>query len=181
MKLRAISSAGIGFMMLVGCSNANTNNDENAQNNASNTESIHYETDNEHADRLGERDKSIGERGGYPQSDQSGTNASNGQQGNFTDNFVNEESDKIYQRLINYREIKQAQIAITDDKVIVALMLNDYNDQNVRDLVVKEVKKVEPNKEIVIYTDDIHWNRVKNMNSRGSTNGHANQPGGEND
>ncbi|MEN1969278.1 YhcN/YlaJ family sporulation lipoprotein [Lentibacillus sp. N15] len=173
MKLKMVGVAGVSLLMLFGCSNNNANKD---QHNDSDTQPIHYETDHEHAKRLGTTDRSIGDRGGYPQSDQSGTNASNGQQGTYSDNFVNQESEQIYQRLINYKQIKQAQIAITEDKVIVGLMLNDYKEEHVRDLVVKEVKKVEPDKEVVIYTDNIHWNRMKNMNARGTTNGHANDP-----
>ncbi|MEW9675883.1 YhcN/YlaJ family sporulation lipoprotein [Lentibacillus sp. L22] len=176
MKQSVIGITGLSLLLLFGCSNTNTDNNGTAQNDNPKTQSINYETNHERNDRLGINDQSIGDRGGYPQNDQSGTNASNGHKGKYSDNYVNEKSDQIYQRLINYREIKQAQVAIADDKVIVALMLNDYNDQNVRDLVVNEVKKVEPDKEVVIYTDDIHWNRVQNMKARGSTDGHANGP-----
>ncbi|WP_158701706.1 YhcN/YlaJ family sporulation lipoprotein [Lentibacillus sp. Marseille-P4043] len=143
--------------LLVGCTNSN----EDAQSDDLNTQSVNYETDNEQESRLGERD----DKDGYPQSDQSDTNAAKGNR-NYSDIFVNDESDKIYNQLIKRKEIKQAQVASVDDKVVVAVMLNDHTDHNIRDMIEQETQKIVPNKQIVVYTDDIHWDRVNNLKAR---------------
>src|SRR5699024_9616532 len=142
-----------------------------------NTQPMHYETDKEQQERHNERPETIGDRGGYPQSDQRDTNASEDRDGRTTDPYVNEATEKIYDQISDFKEIKQAQVTATDQKVIVALMLNDYNEETVRDKIVKEVEKVDPDKEVVIYTDDIHWNRMRNARSRlKSPDGSANGP-----
>lgn len=177
MKTKAIGIAGLSLLILFGCSNTNDTGQNAEQDNHSETQPIHYETDKEQRERQNERPQSIGDLGGYPQSDQRDTNASEGRHEDFSDPYVNEATGKIYDRISRFKEIKQAQIAATDNKVIVALMLNDYNEENVRDKIVKEVRKIEPDKEVVIYTDDIHWNRVNNMRARlKSSDGHANGP-----
>jgi hypothetical protein len=157
-----------GFItaIMVGCSNNNTNGDAQNNDNDVNTESIHYETNQEQANRLGTNDESTGEKGGRIQSDQSGTNASNGHSGNYQDIFTNEETDKIYSRLIKLKEIKQAQVATTDDRIVVAVMLNRHAGKNIGDKIENETRKVVPNKEVYVYTDDVHWNDVKNLRAR---------------
>lgn len=177
MRLYALGVMGLSLLILFGCTNTNDTDQNAEQENRSDTQPIHYETDEEQRERQNERPETIGDRGGYPQSDQRDTNASESKYENSSDPYINEDSGKIYDRIIRFREIKQAQIAISEDKVMVALMLNDYNEETIRDKIVKEVEKVEPDKEVVIYTDDIHWNRMRNSRSRfKSPDGRANGP-----
>lgn len=176
MKVKAIGIAGLSLLVLFGCSNTNETGQNTGKDN-DDTQPIHYETDKEQQERQNLRPETIGDRGGYPQSDRRDTNASEGKHEDFSDPYVNKETGEIYDRITRFREIKQAQISTTDDKVVVALMLNDYNEENVRDKIVDEVQKVEPNKEVVIYTDDIHWNKMRNSRSRmKKPDGHANRP-----
>lgn len=177
MKTNAIGVIGISLLILFGCSNPNGTEENAEQDHHSDTQPIHYETDKEQQERQNERPETIGDQGGYPQSDQRDTNSSEVRDENATDPYVNESTDKIYDKISQFKEIKQAQVTATDEKVVVALMLNDYDDETVRDKIVKEVKEVEPNKEVVIYTDDIHWNRMRNSRSRlKSPDGRANGP-----
>src|SRR5699024_6517282 len=99
----------------------------------------------------------------------------------FTDPYVNKTTAEIYDQISHFKEIKQAQVTAADDKIVVALMLNDYNEEDVRDKIVNNVRDIVPNKEIVIYTDDVHWNRIKNKRARlKSPDGHANGPSMDN-
>lgn len=182
LKINVIGIVGLSLLILFGCSNPTDTGENAGQDNHPDTQPMHYETDKEKRDRQNERPETIGDRGGYPQSDQRDTNASDNQQENSTDPYVDEATDKIYDKISQFKEIKQAQVTATDEKVIVALMLNDYDEETVRNKIVKEVQKVEPNKEVVIYTDDIHWNRVRNSRSRlKSPDGRANGPSIDNE
>src|SRR5699024_10965307 len=61
--------------------------------------------------------------------------------------------------------------ATTEDRVIVGVMLNKHDkqqtdkDQKKIAEIEKTVQKLEPDKEIIVYTDDAHWNQLKDLNS----------------
>ncbi|WP_404453222.1 YhcN/YlaJ family sporulation lipoprotein [Virgibacillus necropolis] len=162
MKLRY----GLLFVAIVatGCANDESNeakNDEQIQ-----SQTINYETKNEQNDRLGLRDQTIGEKGGYEQSEQKQINRGDKQEGDNTDIFTNEQSKAISDHLRKQRDIKLAQVAVTDEKVVVAVMLDEHNNHEISDDIEKEVRKFEPNKTIVVYTDDNHWDRMSNLKAR---------------
>ncbi|WP_099158639.1 YhcN/YlaJ family sporulation lipoprotein [Virgibacillus ndiopensis] len=164
MNKKILLNTGIIIAFLFGC--ANTNQDENAQDNNVETQPLHYETNEEQKDRQGVKKESVGEKGGYKQSDQKGTNASERNSGNYTDIFTNEETKEIYRHVTGLKEVKNAQIASTEEKVIVAVMLNEHSNHNVQAVIEQEVKKFAPDKTIVVYTDDIYWDRMSNLKSR---------------
>lgn len=158
-------------MLLVACTNTDTGKDTQDSNENSTTQPIHYETEEEQKDRLNTRDQTIGEQGGYPQSDQEGVNSSD-YSGRYSDAFTNEKSEKLSKKIKDRKDIVQAQVASTDDRVIVAVILKEkYTNHNIKDSIESEVREAMPNKEIVVYTDEVYWDQRRNMDSRlGSDN-----------
>ncbi|WP_188453524.1 YhcN/YlaJ family sporulation lipoprotein [Virgibacillus oceani] len=163
MNNKIVLTSGFILVFLFGCSN--TNQDDNAQGNDAETQPMHYETDKGQKD-LGIYDNYVGEKGGYKQSDQKGTNASEGNSGNYTDIFTNEESNEIYRHVTGLKDVKNAQIASTEDKIIVAVMLNEHPNPDIRDVIAQEVQKFVPDKTVVVYTDEIYWDRMSNLKAR---------------
>lgn len=157
------------FFTMVACANDNgANEDAQREIDNKNTQPIHYETNQEKKERLHVRDQTIGEKGGYPQTHQDKANDANNKNG-YTDVFTNEEAQMIAETLQNKREIVQAQVASTDDRIIVGVILQAHAKQkDSAQQIKKEVKKLVPNtdKQIIVYTDDIHWDRMKNLDAR---------------
>ncbi|WP_156291184.1 YhcN/YlaJ family sporulation lipoprotein [Oceanobacillus salinisoli] len=155
-------------IVMIGCTNADNHTQNNSTNNQ--TQPIHYDTRQEHNQRIGIENQSIGEQGGYPQTQQPGVNAGDNENG-YTDPFTNEETEMISSELKKERDIVQAQVASTDDRIIVAVMLREHFNQDVAPVVRDiegRVRQIVPNtdKEIVVYTDDIQWDRLKNLHAR---------------
>ncbi|MBY7143269.1 YhcN/YlaJ family sporulation lipoprotein [Virgibacillus sp. NKC19-3] len=157
-------------MLFVACANTDTDHTQTTNENST-TQPIHYETEEEQNNRLNTRDQTIGDRGGYPQSDQNGVNASDYSNG-YTDEFTDEESEELSKQLKDRKDIVQAQVASTDDRVIVAVILKEkYIDHDIKDSIESEVSEAIPDKEIVVYTDDAYWDQAKNLDARsGSKN-----------
>ncbi|MCG1027919.1 YhcN/YlaJ family sporulation lipoprotein [Virgibacillus halodenitrificans] len=149
----------------IGCSN---NNDESGENKTNpNTQPIHYETDQEQKDRLNYDEPSIGERGGYPQSEQEQVNDAD-YKGGYSDAFTNKEAILLSQELQNKKDIIQAQVAVTDKRIIVGVMQREHTDHFAVNKIESTIREILPNteKEIIVYTDDIHWDRMKNLDAR---------------
>lgn len=151
------------LLLTVACSDVN----EDAQNTREqpNTQPINYETDREQKDRLNIRDKTIGEKGGYPQSEQDGVNASDSHRG-FSDAFTNEESELISKQLKEKKEIVQAQVASTDERIIVGVILSEKSDPEIKKIIQEEVERIVPDKQVTIYTDEVHWDHMKDLDAR---------------
>lgn len=166
MFLLKLRYTGLIFVALLagGCSNDNGQDEASKNNNQPQT--INYETQEEQNQRLDLRDQTIGEKGGYPQTDQDDLNRGDNQTGNNTDIFTNEQSKKIANRLMKRQDIKAAQVAITDDKIVVGVMLNDHSNHNITTGIKKDVRKFEPDKTIVVYTDDNNWDRMSNLKAK---------------
>lgn len=165
--LLKLKYTGLLFAVLLasGCSNDN-NNEASKNNNQPQTDTINYETESEQNERLGLREQSIGEQGGYPQTDQDNLNRGDNTTGNNTDVFTNEQSKKIADLLMKRQDIKAAQVAVTDEKIVIGVMLNDHSDHDITKGIKEDVRKYEPNKTIVVYTDDINWDRKNNLRAR---------------
>lgn len=84
----------------------------------------------------------------------------------YSDAFTNEESIQISKTLEHKHDIMQAQVASTEDRVIVSLILNDHTDHEVTGKLQREIQEMVPDKQIIIYTDDPHWERMKNMDTK---------------
>lgn len=66
------------------------------------------------------------------------------------------------------KEIKQAQVASSDERVVVGVILsNRFEAQSdIAEQIKTSVKEMAPDKTVVVYTDDIHWDRMRNLQSR---------------
>ncbi|CDQ39451.1 YhcN/YlaJ family sporulation lipoprotein [Virgibacillus salexigens] len=155
------------LLVLTACA-TNLNEDvQEEQQQSGNTQPIHYETDQEKTERKYQREQTIGDKGGYPQTHQKKANNANYKNG-YSDAFTNDEAIKLSNKLQNKREIVQAQVASTEKRIIVGVILAEDERQGTANTIKQEVKKIVPDtdKEIVVYTDDVHWDSMKNLDSR---------------
>ncbi|MFD1038604.1 YhcN/YlaJ family sporulation lipoprotein [Virgibacillus byunsanensis] len=165
MYKKSITLLALLLVFTIGCT---PDTDENTQDNTENmnTQPMQYETEKERRQRLNIEDKSIGELGGYPQTQQNGLNESDDETTRFSDEYTNEDSTEISRHLKSRKDIKQAQVAITDDRVIVAVMLDEYVGDDITKTIERDVRKIVSDKEIIIYTDDIYWDHRRNDDAR---------------
>ncbi|MFD1850161.1 YhcN/YlaJ family sporulation lipoprotein [Oceanobacillus bengalensis] len=162
MYLRKLLLVGLIFI-LTACGNDNAESETKQYN----TQPINYDTPLEQDGSLDRQEESIGEKGGYPQSEQRGVNASD-YEGDYTDPFTNDETIFITEELRKDKDIIQAQVASTDDRIIVAVMLREYYNEADTEEIKEKIRRIVPDidKEIIVYTDDIHWNRMKDYDAR---------------
>ncbi|WP_047979710.1 YhcN/YlaJ family sporulation lipoprotein [Ornithinibacillus contaminans] len=156
------------ILVIAGCGNSEEGmNDSNHSDTPNRTQPINYETPKEQENRMGERDKTIGELGGYPQSEQEYVNEGDKNlNAKNEDRYTNEKTLLIAEYLAKRKEIVQAQVAETDDRIIVAVLTENHEYPNLNEIVEQEVRQVEPNKEIVVYTDENYWERMRNLNGK---------------
>ncbi|WP_085991795.1 YhcN/YlaJ family sporulation lipoprotein [Oceanobacillus senegalensis] len=164
LKKKTIFIIGFVLTVAVGC----TNQDENAQTNTDtlDTQPIHYDSKKEHESRNVSPNNPTAEQGRYPKGKQDMMDIGNV---DYQDPFVNEETQRITKELTKNRDIIQAQVASIDDRIIVAVMLRkhfNHDASNDSEAIKKEVEKMVPDKQIIVYTDDIQWDRMKNFNAR---------------
>ncbi|MFS0672929.1 YhcN/YlaJ family sporulation lipoprotein [Ornithinibacillus sp. 179-J 7C1 HS] len=127
---------------------------------------INYETPEEQEERTDNREKTIGELGGYPQSEQEYVNEGDKNLGaSNEDSYTNERTLQISEYLSERKEIVQAQVAETDERIIVAVMTGNKYYPDLQDTIEDEVRQIVSDKEIVVYTDSIWWDRMRNLNS----------------
>ncbi|GAA0442515.1 hypothetical protein GCM10008983_19490 [Lentibacillus halophilus] len=147
--------------VLIGCG---TDDDRQQTQDNNDTQPINYETEQERKDRQGVEDENIGERGGYPQTEQKRLN--DGDENAQSDSFTNEMSMSIADQLKQKRKVKQAQVAVADDRIVVGVMINASAPPDMRERLEKEVQNMVPEKEVYVYTDDIFWDRMRNKDSK---------------
>ncbi|WP_170875264.1 YhcN/YlaJ family sporulation lipoprotein [Virgibacillus pantothenticus] len=157
----------MALISLIGCADGQQGENHANPNTDNQTQPIHYETEKERNERLNIREQSIGEKGGYPQSKQENINESNFNSG-YSDPFTNEEAIMITEALQKKRQIVQAQVASTNDRILIGVILSTHVSGDIGNEIKKEVKKLLPdsNKEIIIYTDDTHWEKMRNLDAR---------------
>lgn len=145
-------------VFLVGCAGGNDNAADNEDN--LNSEPIHYETEKERNDGHDNGPDSIAEQGGYEQSERHRLNM--GDRDAKTDIYTNEFTMSITEQLRQNKNVKQVQVAATDKKVIVGVQVNEYAAKGIKKTIKKEVKKMVPERKVVIYTDRIYWDKMRN-------------------
>lgn len=153
----------VTLLLTTGCGN-DTEEGKSETNNS--YQPINYETPEEQTKRS-TKDKTIGELGGYPQSDQEYVNEGDKNiNSKNEDRYTNEKTMLISEYLAERKEIVQAQVSETDDRIIVAVITpdNEYFPK-LNDVIEKEVKRVVPDKQVVVYTQAIWWDRMRNLNS----------------
>lgn len=77
------------------------------------------------------------------------------------DIYTSEETNRVADHLLKQSNIVNAQVASTNDRIIVAVKLSDYGDREVGNEIEQEVRTIVPNKEIVVYTDYTYWEHEK--------------------
>lgn len=83
------------------------------------------------------------------------------------DIFTNEASEKIQDMLNNRQDIRNSQVAITDTRALIAVQLSKNADrENILDSIENDIKHIVPKKELVIYTEDSYYDRMKNLGSQ---------------
>ncbi|MFS0751321.1 YhcN/YlaJ family sporulation lipoprotein [Oceanobacillus sp. 1P07AA] len=150
--------------VLMGCTDDNTASDlqNNNRTESESVQPIHFEDQ----DMEDSNQQSIGEQGGYIQSRQYGVNETRAN--HYTDAFTNEESIRLTESLRNRVDVVQAQVASTEERIVVGVILKEHASPDTGDKLVKHIERQleDSNKEIIVYTDDVQWDRMKNLDSR---------------
>lgn len=145
------------FLVLLGIFTACTNNNaEQHQQEDSNVQPIRYESNKEENERLGINDYADKD---YYQSDEKGI----AHDGNERNIFHSDESLLVAQKLGERPDIKQYQVAVYENYVIVFTILQDYVNDDIAESIEQDVKEVLPSKEVAVYTDEYHWNKMRHM------------------
>ncbi|HLQ71560.1 MAG TPA: YhcN/YlaJ family sporulation lipoprotein, partial [Bacillota bacterium] len=93
-------------------------------------------------------------------------NTTNAKNSNNKDVFTNNTSNKIREKLTNRQDIRRAQVAVTKTRAIISVQLSDHaNREDILDSIQHDTEPMVPNKDIVIYTNDSYWNRMKKLGS----------------
>ncbi|SDQ46656.1 Sporulation lipoprotein YhcN/YlaJ (Spore_YhcN_YlaJ) [Virgibacillus subterraneus] len=161
MSIKILTIISVIIFALVGCGT-----EEGKQDNTENMNSqpINYETKEEQKERTGNKEPNLGEKGGYPQSEQ--TEMNDGDASGQSDLYTNQTSILISKKLKERREVIQAQVAVTDDKAIVGVIISPSSPPNMRKILKQEVHEMVPNREVEVYTDDIYWDRMRNKDAK---------------
>lgn len=156
-------------MLLIGCSDQKK---PEAEQDVKRTQPVRYETKKEQDMRS---QNNHTERQEFTEGDYQFSRSD--QKRGFTDAFTNEESKKIQDHLQGMKDIKQAQVASTDDKIVIGVLLRyrHQQDHDIAKRISDEVQKLNPhNKNVIVYTDDTHWDRMRNIQSKHRANPNMN-------
>lgn len=98
----------------------------------------------------------------YYQSDEKGI-ATDGTEENI---FATDDTREIAQLLAIRTDIRQSQVAELKDRIVITLMTNPNEMDNQTISSIKDdIQEVVPEKEVFIYTDEYHWNRMKDLDA----------------
>lgn len=136
--------------ILVACTNTKDGNVQYNNQSTEKTRPIHYDPNDKQNMRMDEENN--------PYMDDNPAR--------YSDAFTNDESIRLSQALEQRRDIVQAQVASTEDRVIVSVKLNKHKDHYIAENLREEIQTIVPDKQIVIYTDDPHWERMKNIDTK---------------
>jgi hypothetical protein len=169
MAKRLLVPCSLLLFFITACTNAGDEETGMDTNDNDAPEPIHYETEREQKDRLNVREQSIGERGGYPQTEQENISDADFE-GGYTDMYTNDRTEELADYLKRKQEIVQAQVAETDDRIVISVLLPEdpQHDVDISSSIEEEVRNILPgiDKQIVVYTDDVYWDRMKNLDAR---------------
>ncbi|GAB3050321.1 YhcN/YlaJ family sporulation lipoprotein [Virgibacillus ainsalahensis] len=160
------------LLVITGCANT----DETQNNNEDvDTQPMHYETEDEKKERMGTRDRTTGEQEGNPNDIDKANSADF--EGGYSDPYTTEETEAISRKLKEHEDIIQAQVASTDERIMIGLRLKEHTDPNIPNNIQEEVKEIIPNtdKQIIVFSDEIYWDRMKNLKTRGDSGNDMNK------
>ncbi|WP_226037023.1 YhcN/YlaJ family sporulation lipoprotein [Aquibacillus saliphilus] len=166
------------FCFIVGCNNQNEEAldrdksiDDNYHPLAYNTKSEEEKRIREHhnaKDNQGKNQENIEEQ--YLNGFQKDMNNPRGTEDSYTKSFYNQDSETISKEINELDEVRLTQTIVTDEQIIISAMLKqEYYDVNLESIAEKIRSKAEqtiPNKKVVVYTDAIYWNKMRDLNSR---------------
>jgi len=137
------------------------------------TQPIHYETEEEQKERKGVRDQTIGEQGGYIQSEQPHLKYVDRDQ-DYTDPYKNEEALLLTEELNKLDYLATVEVSSAEDRIVIGVMLqaNDshkpISDEAFAEQIEAEVKKILPDtdKDIIVFSQESEWGELKNLDGR---------------
>src|SRR5699024_10530756 len=98
----------------------------------------------------------------YYQSDEKGI----GTDGDEENIFATKETREITQLLAKREDIRDSQVVSLRDRVVLVLMTDTNKVTNdMVQTITNEVEKITPTKQVLIYTDEYHWNRMKDLDA----------------
>ncbi|SFA69089.1 Sporulation lipoprotein YhcN/YlaJ (Spore_YhcN_YlaJ) [Lentibacillus halodurans] len=162
MKINKWMIIPIFLFALVGCAEYKTG-EQNTEDNM-NSQPINYETEEEENERHGAENNNTNGQEGYRGNAQEKLNE--GDENAQNDLFTNEMSQSISSHLKQHNDVRQAQVAVSEERVVVGVMLSDNAPPDMRELVEQEVQEMVTSKEVYVYTDDIYWDRMRNKDAR---------------
>lgn len=151
MKKIILSAAAVLLLTAAGCSN---------QNDAGKNEVDDAEIKGEQTRQLRVNEKTDTTREKRPQDIQKEIRSEEVAEDNPA-LYTNERTKKIERRLMDEHDIKAAQVGMTKEKVMIGLMLQKKIRPDLEEKVQRIVNDMEPGKEVIIYTDEIEWNKRK--------------------
>lgn len=84
----------------------------------------------------------------------------------LTDQYVNEKTREISNHLQSLQAVNSAQVAETDDRIVIGVILNNHADQHIGNMIESEVRKYVNDKDVVVYTDDTYWYKQRNLKAK---------------
>ncbi|RLL47975.1 hypothetical protein D8M04_01470 [Oceanobacillus piezotolerans] len=137
----------------------------------------HTEEDNKENDTLQIKNQNNREETGTPYgynhtSDRDGGLNSASNQDKYSDPHTTDESLLLTEELRKHKDIIQVQVASTQERIIVGVILREAKHTISKEDIEKEIKQILPNinKEIIVYTDDVSWDYYKDQNARPKSN-----------
>lgn len=112
--------------------------------------SICYETVDEQKERQSERESPIEN---HLQRKDVGTEYKNKSM------LLRDEENEMIDKIMERKCIKEARVATSDYDVIVSLLLREgYSVETIRRNVEDDVRAIAPRKQVIVFTDEYHWN-----------------------
>lgn len=145
------------FFVVVGCTDR-IEQPEADPGESSSSQPFRYETVGEQKERQKNRDQHVKNQS---QRKDNGTEYKN------ISNLSSDEENEIIDKIMKRKRIKEAQVASSSHYVIISLLVREgYTDQTIRLNVEDDVRAMFSDRQIVIFTDDYHWNQMIHLKSR---------------
>lgn len=158
MQKMIVLKLAILMLFLSGCTSMNARETNDNKIGKINSQNVKYESERQQREQLEVVEDPTKD---YYQSDEEGI----GTGGNERNFYPTVDTREIAQLLAKRKDVQNSQVASFTDGVVVVLQLNNYSNPNVANELEREIAQIVPNKKVIIYTDDISWNRMKKLDS----------------
>lgn len=150
------------FIFLVGCGNTTDNSSE--QDDVGQQELVRYETSSEDEDQS----KNFIDVRELQKEELADNNFEQ-----YSDPYTTEESQDIAKELMKNKDVILAEVRIVDEQIFVAVRLRENvydrnHDMSVVTVIEDTVREAidDEQKQIIVWTDHIQWNRMKNHHAK---------------